>query len=468
MTTATTNDTHYQALNPKHRRRSTGRRIFAEDRLLTDSRRQRLTSNNLDVWRNMGLLSWAIRRTQDYCCLWDFQPRTGDDGLNAELRWLMERDTQREKIDVYGRMSWDDMRRIAMAQQLLAGDCFFVQQQGGTLQLVEGGYCVNPGKQRNHRGGWMNGAKLRRGRPVAWNFREDDPATEKQTDRDVRASLIWQYCQFEGRPNQIRPQSPLVAAINEYRDLDETLDHARTKVKVEQLFGVAIKRGEEAEAIDEDDDSTTETSVGASNVADLGDGPQVFDIKENEGIEVIESKNPSSGTQDFIKLCCQIALKALDLPFNFFDESHTNWSGSRGAWILFERSCYARRQAQLCLHRQMTNWRLWHWTLPPEAGGTGELQLPSGMMVQDIAYKWTPRGMAWWQPAVELRADLDAVASGLKTFQDVCDERGLGDYRQNLLETKADLDWMREQGLSIEWSKQAQARLIETAVGGDA
>ena len=465
MTTATTGDTHYQALNPKHRRRSTGRRIFAEDRLLTDSRRQRLTANSLDVWRNMGLLAWAIRRTLDYCCLWDFQPRTGDDGLNAELRQLMERDSEPEQVDVFGRMDWDDMRRVALAQQLLAGDCFFVQQKDAKLQLIEGGYCVNPGKKGNHRGGWLNGAKLRRGRPVAWNFCEDDPATEKQRDRDIRASLVWQYCQFEGRPNQLRPQSPLISAINEYRDLDETLDHARAKVKLDQLFGVAVKRGADEEAIDEDDDDSTETTIGASKAVDLGDGPQIFDIRDTDSIETIESKNPSSGTQEFLKLTCQIALKALDLPFNFFDEAHTNFFGSRAAWILFERSCHARRKVQRRLHQRMTRWRLWNWILPPEAGGTGELTLPSGMMVQDVRFKWVPRGVAWWKPQEELQADLLAVSAGLKSMQDVCDERNLGEYRENIREIVDERAYLAEHGISQEWSKNALVRMVEQSEG---
>jgi hypothetical protein len=86
----------------------------------------------------MGLMAWAIRRTLDYCCLWDFQPRTKDSGLNAELKRLMARDTEPEAIDYYGRMDWDDMRRVAEAQKLLSGDCFFVKMADGTLQMIEG------------------------------------------------------------------------------------------------------------------------------------------------------------------------------------------------------------------------------------------------------------------------------------------------------------------------------------------
>ena len=144
MSTIAPQDSTYQALNPGNRRRSTTARVRLEDHLLTDRKREALAANALDVWRNMGLLSWAIRRTLDYCCLYDFQPRTGDRGLDRAIKQLMARDTEPEGIDVFGRMDWDDMRRVAEAQKLLAGDCFFVKQSDWTLQMIEGAFCRNP------------------------------------------------------------------------------------------------------------------------------------------------------------------------------------------------------------------------------------------------------------------------------------------------------------------------------------
>jgi len=215
-----TTDATYQALNPGNRRRSATAKVRLEDSLLNDRRREALAANALDVWRNMGLLAWAIRRTLDYCCLWDFQPRTGDRGLDVALKQLMARDTEPEAIDTYGRMDWDDIRRVAEAQKLLAGDCFLVKQSDWTLQLIEGAFCRSPAYGRNDQRQWLNGAKLRSGRVVAWNFAEEDPLTGTRGDRIIRQSNVWQHCQFEGRPNQIRPQFPIVAALNEFRDVD--------------------------------------------------------------------------------------------------------------------------------------------------------------------------------------------------------------------------------------------------------
>lgn len=456
-----TGDAVYQALNPKNRRKATTRRVVLEDRLLTDRRRESLASNALDVWRNMGLMAWAIRRTLDYCCLWDFQPRTKDRGLNDALKQLMARDTEPEAIDYYGRMDWDDMRRTAEAQKLLAGDCFFVKMADGTLQMIEGSYCNNPSTLRNTAELWVNGAKLKNGRVVAWNFSEEDPRTGQRKDKSVRQSSVWQHCQFEGRPNQIRPQSPIVAAINEFRDLDETFDHMRAKVKLDQLFGIAFTRAADAEGFDEDDPEASDVQEGSARVVDFGDGPAVFDLDEGEGVTPVQSQNPASSTQEFLKLCAQVALKSLDLPYNFFDEAHTNFFGSRAAWLLFERACYARRKTQDRLHRKMAVSRFWRWALPVDMGGTGEITLPNSMQVQDVPFRWVPRGVAWWKPQEELDTALRSVAAGLKSMQDVCDEHGFGDYIDNVREIAGEREELASLGYVQKWSQQAMVYLAD-------
>ena len=49
-----------------------------------------------------------------------------------------------------------------------------------------------------------------------------------------------------------------------------------------------------------------------------------------------------SGTE-FIQVVLSIAMKSLDLPYNFADESFTNFFGSRAAWLAYDRACIAKR-----------------------------------------------------------------------------------------------------------------------------
>ena len=194
---------------------------------------------------------------------------------------------------------------------------------------------------------------------------------------------------------------------------------------------------------------------------DFGDGPAVFDLDEGEDVSAIQSQNPAGSTQEFLKLCAQVALKSLDLPYNFFDEAHTNFFGSRAAWLLFERACYARRKTQDRLHRKMTVARLWRWTLPVDMGGTGEITLPNSMQVQDVPFRWVPRGVAWWKPQEELDTALRSVAAGLKSMQDVCDEHGFGDYLDNIREIQGEREELASMGFVQKWSQQAMVYLAD-------
>lgn len=463
-------DSDYQSLNPRGRRRGPSRsQVKPEDLLLTQNRRDKLNTNALDVWRNFGLLAWAIRRTLDYCCLWDFHPKTGNAGFDTRVRELMTRDTEAERIDFVGRAEWDDMRRIAEAQKILTGDMFFVKLAEGTLQMVEGSYCKNPDMltgRANQR--WKNGALLnRRGRVLKWNFREQllqDDGFRRPNDRSVKASSVWQHVQYEARANQLRPPSMIQAALNEFRDLDETFDHARATVKLQQLFGLVFKRspganddlGDAITADGEPDDSGDSTGS-ESNVRHIdfgGEGPALIDLDEDESIDTITGMNPSGNTQQFLKQLLMLALKSLDLPYSFLDESHSTFHGQRGGWIQYTRACHARRRSQQRLHNKMTRWRLWRWILPPSLGGTGELALPRGMSIDDIKFRWVPRGMPWWKPQEELESALKEAAAGLRTMQGVCDEWGLGVYRENVADLVALQRELHEQELTLEFNTQ--------------
>lgn len=457
--TAAIGDDTYDALNPKGRRRSASTsQVKPEDLLMTANRRDRMDANAQDVHRNFSLLQWMIRQTTNYCTLFDFHPTTKDEGLNRDLRALMTRDSEPENCDYVGRMSWDDMRAVAESLKITSGDCFFVPLNEGTLQLVEGSYCRNP--SNIDEGRWLSGAKLNgRNRVVAWNFREFDLAqgvwNSQYTDKQVNANRVWQHIQYEQRSNLVRGLSPIIAALNEMRDFYETMDLARAKVKLEQLFGIAIFRkpdddediADATNANGDDEDAQDSTD---EEFYDFGSGaPVVMNRTTGESVQLLQANSPGSNTIEFMRLCIQLVMLALDLPANFYNPSETNFFGSQAAWTLFERSCYRRRMSQLRLHKRYTRWRQWRWILPASAGGTGEIVLPRSMSIDDLTYKWTPRGVPFWKPTEQLSAGLGRVAAGLTTMQGLCDETGAGLYEENLQNLRHELTKAKELGFEL-------------------
>lgn len=451
----------YEAVNTSKHRRSASGRIRSEDKILTSERRTRLASNAMDLHRNAILFAWAVRRHLDYTTLFDFQPLTGDDSLDKDLRDLMERDSRAENCDVGGRHNWNRMRRLAEVRKILDGDCGLMTLRTGHLQGIESHCIRNPQQQRNDAARWELGVKLGRGRrAVAYGIRGCDQEGQP-TERVVPAGQLFLLGAFEGRFDQIRGISPVAGALNEFRDVYETKTLMQQKVKLDQIFGVAFMRDEESGSLAEEfgDDGNTESETEDNDFVDtaaspppsydLGQNVKGFDMNKGEDIKLLQSTNPSSQTQEFLQLSIAIAIKALDLPFNFFDESHTNFFGSRAAWLLYDRSCQSKREDQLELHRRYTVWRLQRLLLPTAFGGTGELVLPRSMSLGDLRWKWVPRGIPWWNPQQELTVDLMAAAAGLKDMQQICDERGLGIWTENIKKLQSQFATAQTAGLTL-------------------
>ena len=80
----------YDGANTSDRRFAPTTRLKSTDQILTPTKRKRLTNAARDLQRNFSVAAWAIRRHLDYVSRFSFEPKTGDKGLDAELRALME------------------------------------------------------------------------------------------------------------------------------------------------------------------------------------------------------------------------------------------------------------------------------------------------------------------------------------------------------------------------------------------
>ncbi len=449
----------YDAVETTGRRKSVSSRIQSEDQVLNSQRRRAMNASAMDLHRNVGIAAWAIRQHLNYVALFDYYPCTKDRGLNADLAALMARDSTAANCDIGGRHPWTRLRRLAEVRKVLDGDCGLIRLRPGYLQGIESNLIVDPVKKYpNSR--WIQGVLLGPGnRAKAYNVRET--TTGGKNDRMVSADNMFLFGAFEGRFDQVRGISAFAAAMNEFRDLSESLDYARAKVKVEQLFALAITRDKEPDLMTgsalgrrvdgSDEDESVEVDETTTPQVDFGRGPVQLNLDPGEKAEFLSGANPSTETQEFLRLSIHLALLSLDIPMNFFDPKYVNMSGGRTSWNQYERSCVSKRDDQLELHEWYSDWRYARWLLPKSAGGTGELILPRSMQISDIRHEWVARGVPWWKPAEELDAELRSVAAGLDTPQRICRRHNLGDFESNLDEIQAAMKAASERGLTLQF-----------------
>lgn len=432
----------WDALEPKGRRKKILGNSRTVDSVLTQAKRSQLQESARDLANNFSIFAWMVRRHLDYVSMFRFQAKTMDKGFNQELEDWMKRISRRDYMDASGRFNREKMFRHFEARRTVDNDVGVLFLNDGRIQSIPQDLIRDPDiKPENER--WVSGVKVNGyGRPTAYSlFRRSSGGTGYEYSKTVSARNFYLYGYFDmSATEQVRGVSPITTALNPLRDVYENFEYALAKAKINQLFALAIMREAEAESLEEvfgNPQDNEEESEHVENCPaekerkreiDLSKGPTVLDLETGEKVDVVESKNPSNELQQFTKLMVMVSLKALDIPYSFFDESHTNYSGSRGSWLQYDRSAMDKRADQIELRTRWTIFRLMMGIMD------GEITLPSGWTIEDVLFEWVPIGTPWYDNAKEIKGDLSAIASGLESPITITKQRGSGDIFKNIEE----------------------------------
>lgn len=417
----------YDAAETKNRRKSVTVHTTSEDRILDHAKRAKVQASARDIARNYSIAAWAIRRHLDYVASFQFQMRTEDEALDALIEERMERWSRPHHCDRSGRHGFRRLIRLTELMAIKDGDFGLLKLKSQQLQGIESDRLRNfTGLTETRANGqkWVHGVRTDdAGRALAYAIHKRTNYGGFQFERTVPAANLCLHGYFD-RYDQVRGISPLVAGLNPLQDVYEAQTLALLKAKVLNLFALAFKRTADSAA----GELSNETGKKSDYSVDFGGGPIVLDLDPGDEAQFLESQHPSGQFQDFHQLVVAVALKAMDIPYSFYDESFTNFFGSRGAWLHYERACADKRQALVDLLNRITTWWL---TLEILDNG---LALPRGMTIEDLDWEWVPTGMPWWDPAKEIRGDLMAIGAGLDNPQRITKERGRGDWYDNVRE----------------------------------
>jgi capsid protein len=449
----------YDALTPRGRRREVSSVVTREDAKVRGSKHRKLQETASELQRNLSLAGWMVRRHLDYVASFKFRSRTQNEELDKTIERLMEEDSRPNAADVAGRYSREKMFRLAESRRVLDGDVAIVKladmrMQGIQADLIRDpqGNAIKTGEQ------WINGVLITKvGRPLSFGIYSRRDYAQTEYTRRVDAKNVIFYGFFDRyASDQVRGVSPLVAALAPLQDVYENLTYALAKAKVSQLLAMAFFResgtsiGDISSVVGagvapDDDEIDQDVAEPRRYEVDFGGGPQVFNLDPGDRAEFIESKTPSTELQNFTNLVIQIALKALDIPYSFYDESHTNFFGSRAAWMHYERSCKDKRGDQIEMRRQYTVWKLQGWI------ASGRLVLPAGVRLIDLVWEWVPLGMPWWDPAKEISGHVAAIKNALDTPQRICRSTGT-DYFENVDDIAVATEYAKKAGVAVEFA----------------
>lgn len=442
---------------------------YAEDTVATARIRRILEANARDLARNFAIAKWAINKHLDYVTSFSFQAKTTDQGFNRELEAFIEFRSTPGQFDVAGRHPLRRAIRLAEGCRAIAGDILLVKllstgpvgDSRGQIQFVESDRIRNPPDVQANDTQWINGVKVGSGgATMAYGIHNRTSGSNFEFARSIPSRNAYLHAWYD-RFDQVRGISPISAALNWFRDVYEGFEYTLARTKIEQLFGIQIYRnaseaiGPVTATVDSDGDDTND----AGYELDFNKGPFMLDMDPGDRAEVLNGGNPAGSTTDFLKLMIHVALRTLDIPYSFFDESFTNFYGSRGGLIQYLKSCENKiADIQDCL-----NW--WtNWTLGL-AIADGTIRLPNGMEWGDLYYEHVPAGVPWWDPTKEARGQAMGIAMGVTSPQRVCREVGT-DFETNIDEISKAMAYAESKGVKLQYA-DSTAFAPEIMVGGD-
>lgn len=413
----------YDAIEPKGRRKAPTGIVRSEDAELVPNQRRKLVQSTRDINRNYAVAAWAIRKHLDYVSKFSIQFKTGDKNTDFLLETLMAQWSRAGNCDIAGRHSLRRFVRLLEARRTIDGDVLVLRLANGQLQAIEGDRIRTPvggspeidqiPLSRMRHGVVTNDFGRAMGYSICKRTTGNDYSPGSGGfvfERIVSADHAHLHAYFD-RFDQTRGISPLSAGLNTLRDTYEGCELALAKMKVAQLFGLKITRDSDdamGEVSADDEDETKYT-------VDFGKGPIFLDMDPGDNAEFLENKTPSNEFQQFIQTSISISLKSLDIPYSFFAENYTNYSGARQALLQYEESAKEKREDVRAMLDWITAWRIRLWAM--------DGMLP-GIDPKSIRWEWIPTGLPWIDPLKERQADIQGIEAGLTSRTRALRQRG--------------------------------------------
>jgi hypothetical protein len=430
----------YDCCEEKGRRRAPYSLLRSEDDELPRYRREQTITLTRDIRRNFSIAAWAIRRHLDYVARFKFRSLIGDKTLDRRVTELVNWCAKPWNFDAGRRHGLRRYLRLVEAGRTVEGDHLTIKLANGRAQGIEADRIRTPityfdgtpplqpdvlKRMRygvvlddygaathyavNRRGPWYTVGPDLQAAPGSFVFERLVPA---------RSCL---HIGYFDRFDQVRGISPILSSLNQFRDVYEGFDYALAQAKVAQLFALVVKRNS-VKSIEEfaaSDDGPTDYS----QQLDFNRGPVLLGLDPGDEADFLQSNNPSANWQAFINTVIAVALKSLDIPFSFYDESHTNYSGSRGAWLMYDQAAEDKADD---LREFLDGWTAWRLGMLVYYG---VLQLPAGFdPAKDLKWGWVRRRVPWIDPLKEIQAAKLEVDAGFQCTPGIAELMGEDAY----------------------------------------
>jgi len=403
---------------------------------LGGSTRKNAIGNTRDLRRNFAVAAWGIRKHLDYVSDFKFKAKGDDDELKKYLTDKVSQWASKENFDQSGRFSLYKSLRLMEASRCVDGDVFAYKLRNGRLQFIEADRVKNLSKKNDkeydHKS-WIEGMLVNDKTQKVEKIRVGQRTTYGNLKflADVNYKDILSLAYIE-RFDQWRGISPLLSGMSIFQDQADASQYALAKLKIEQLFGIAFYRdGDESLGLATNNGTSLDDILDPNDIekngydVDLGKGPLQLDLDPGDRAEFLQSTNPSSQAQDYMLMMIEMALKSLDFPVSFYDESRANFAGAVKADQAYEKSTVSKKSDIRDFCSLWFEWKI-DWAI-----ANGDVYLAREK--ENIEYEFISAGLPWFDNLKEAKAVKEKLSMGLTNPQKIAKQLG-EDYEDNIKE----------------------------------
>ena len=444
----------YRAVDPAD---TTARPIFishrSEDKELPPQDRAALISAARDIERNFTLAGFCVRKYLQSVGYYTFYADTPYPEFNERLNTLIRR--WKRDCDVTGRRTFDELIYLAEHLRLTDGDVGILRTSDNRLQLIESDRVKDP-QSPGQDEKWVQGVRLDSyGVPLEYAIWDRAEGTNLVYQTTISADVM-DLLGYYTRADQTRGISPLASALRMFGMLEDALNLALSKAKIEQSVGLVTKLiGDSQLAPVRQPLAEREGGIDKAARETFGQGILHLSLREGEEASLLTSNNPSSQFMQFAEQITRLVFAALDIPYSFFDGSAATFFSQRGEMEQWIDSVEIKQAPTIrLLNKWVKDWLLPNWILD------GSIELPPGASIDDLAdsFGWTGAGLPVWRLLEYSKDCATAIQLGLVSPKEIVESYGFNPTK-NLRDTANFIDAAKELGIELPFGQPTQTNI---------
>lgn len=371
------------------------------------------------------------------------QARSGDHEWDQSAEAYFEQFSR--VADIQGRFSWREMQRLASVAIDRDGECFVQMTTQSTgypaLRLILAhrvgdpvSKLYSPGQPntREQSPNTIDGVVVNEAmRPIFYKHLTGPGENPGESSEDIPAQQV-AHVGEGGYGDELRFITPLAAAINHLRDIQDAINFEKMALKINSYIALAIKQQGGASADFFGENSTVEGEKADINVESLSNtGGAIPRLNMGEDLVAWSSDRPKQTFMDFVSMLLRDVCTGSGVPYEFLVKPSEAGGAALRAVLVRAQRTFEQRQA-LLIDRLCS--RVWAHVIT--------IGMQRGLIPQNDNW-WK---VEWQRPAAasvdygrEAAANLNDVRAGLRTYAEDYAERGhewKDSLRQRAVEAK--------------------------------